>query len=60
VAIASSLVLNFSIEVFDISIPGGLHGGTLSLLVSTVLFLGISLASKRPEIDPDVEAIMDL
>ena len=60
VAIASSLVVNFAIELFDISVPGGLHGGTLSLMVSMVLFLGISLASKPPSLDPDVEAIMDL
>jgi Na+/proline symporter len=60
VAISSSLIVNFSIEVFDLSIPGGLHGGTLSLLVSMVLFLGISLASRPPDLDPDVAAIMDL
>jgi SSS family transporter len=60
IAIASSLVVNFAIEVFDIHIPGGLHGGTVSLLVSVILFLGISLASKPPALDPDVEAVMDL
>jgi Na+/proline symporter len=60
VAIASSLVLNFAIEVFDITIPGGLHGGTISLLVSMTLFLGISFASKPPSLDPDVEAVMDI
>ena len=60
VAIASSLVVNFAIEVFDISIPGGLHGGTVSMLLSMTLFLGISFASKPPRLDPDVEKIMDL
>jgi SSS family transporter len=60
VAIASSLVVNFVIELFDISIPGGLHGGTLALLVSLTLFFGISFASKPVVLDPGVEAVMDL
>ncbi len=60
VAISSSLVVNLAIEVFDISIPGGLHGGTVSLLLSMALFLGISFASTPPRLDPDVEKIMDL
>jgi Na+/proline symporter len=60
VAISSSLVVNLGIELFDVSIPGGLHGGTVSLLLSMTLFLGISLASKPPRLDPDVEKIMDM
>jgi Na+/proline symporter len=42
IAIASSLVVNFAIEVFDIKIPGGIHGGAVSMLVSLTLFFGIS------------------
>jgi Na+/proline symporter len=60
IAILSSLIVNFSIELFDVSIPNGIHGGTLALLVSLTLFFGISLASKPPELDPDLEALMDL
>jgi len=60
VAIASSLVLNFGIEIFDLAIPGGVHGGTLALIVSLALFFGISFASKAPRIDPEIEALMDL
>jgi SSS family transporter len=60
VAIASSLVVNFAIEVFDIHIPGGIHGGAVSMLVSLTLFFGISLLSKPPRLDPDVEAVMDI
>jgi Na+/proline symporter len=60
VAISSSLVVNLAIEIFDISIPGGLHGGTVSLLLSMTLFLGISFASQPPQLDPVVAEIMDL
>ena len=60
VAIVTSLVVNFGIEVFDITLPHRIHGGTLALLLSLTLFFGISLASKPPRLDPDIEAVMDL
>ncbi|MCZ6696402.1 MAG: hypothetical protein O7A63_07680 [Acidobacteria bacterium] len=60
VAIVASLIVNFGIEVFDITLPHQIHGGTLALLLSLTLFFGISLASKPPRLDPDIEAVMDL
>ena len=60
IAIVSSLLVNFGIEVFDVRIPHNIHGGTLSLLVSLLLFFGISFASTPPKLDPDVEAAMDI
>ena len=60
VAIAVSLLVNFSIELLDVRIPGGIHGGTVALLLSLLLFFGISLASRRPTLDPEVEALMDI
>jgi sodium/proline symporter/sodium/pantothenate symporter len=43
VAIAVSLVVNFGIELFDIAIPNDIHGGTIAMLLSIVLFFGVSL-----------------
>jgi SSS family transporter len=60
VAIAVSLVVNFGIEVFDIAIPHGIHGGTVAMVLSITLFFGISLLSPRPKLDPDIEAVMDV
>ena len=60
VAIASSLLVNFGIEVFDVRVPHNIHGGTISLLVSLLLFFGISFASTPPKLDPNVEAAMDI
>jgi sodium/proline symporter/sodium/pantothenate symporter len=56
VAIAVSLVVNFGIELFGIEIPHGIHGGTIAM----VLCFGISLLSPRPQLDPDIEAVMDV
>jgi Na+/proline symporter len=65
VAIIVSLLVNIGIKVlelvFDVEIlPYGFHGYTVSLLLSISLFFGISLASKPPRLDPDVEALMDI
>jgi len=60
VAIVVSLVVNFSVEVFDLALPHGLHGGTVALVLSLVLFIGISLASRPPELADDVAAVMDM
>ena len=60
VAIAASLIVNFGIELSGARIPGGVHGGTIALLLSLVLFFGISFASKPPHIDPEIEALMDV
>ena len=60
VAIVTSLAVNFGIEIFDIAVPYGIDGGAVALLVSLTLFFGISLASRPPVLDPDIDAVMDL
>jgi Na+/proline symporter len=60
VAIGVSLIVNLGVELFNVPLPRGLHGGTIALVLSLVLFLAISLASKPPELAPDVDAVMDM
>ena len=52
--------MNFSIKLFGITIPYGIDGGAIALLLSLTLFFGISLSSKPPKLDPDIERVMDL
>ncbi|MCH8204500.1 MAG: sodium/proline symporter [Candidatus Hydrogenedentes bacterium] len=59
-AIVASLAVNFGIKLFDIRVPYNIDGGAIALIVSLTLFFTISLASKPPKIDPDIEAIMDM
>ena len=59
-AIIASLIVNFSVELFNISLPHGLHGGTVALLLSLLLFFGISMAQRPPELDSDVVELMDI
>lgn len=60
VAIISSLAVNLSIELGQIPVPYGIHGGAISLLLSLTLFFGISLLSKPRPLPPEVDAILDL
>lgn len=60
VAVITSLVTNFIIKVFAIPLPFHIDTGAFSLALSLVLFLGISLYSKPPVLDKDVEAVMDM
>lgn len=60
VAILASLAVNFWIKLSDKVLPYHVAGGAVALLVSLTLFFGISLLSKPPVLDPEVEEIMDL
>ena len=59
-AILSSLLINFVVQVCDVTLPHGLQVGALALLVSLILFFGISLCMPQRPIDPDIEAVMDM
>lgn len=59
-AIVASLSVNFIVKLFKIHIPYNIDVGALSLFFSLTLFIGISLWATPPELDPDVEAVMEL
>jgi Na+/proline symporter len=59
-AIVSSLLLNFAVEIFSIRLPFGISGPLLAMVTSMSLFLLISLASRPPELDADIEQILKL
>lgn len=63
VSISVSILINVAVVAFQLTghrIPYGVAGGAVALIVSLTCFVGISLASKPPVIDRDVEAVMDL
>ncbi|MGI9545326.1 MAG: sodium:solute symporter family transporter [Cyclobacteriaceae bacterium] len=59
-AIIASLVVNFVVKIFKISMPYNLDVGALALTISVTLFIAISLLSKPSKLDPDVEAVMNI
>lgn len=59
-AIIASIAVNFFVKIFKIPIPYNIDVGALSLTISLFLFIGISILSKPPKLDPDVAAVMDI
>jgi hypothetical protein len=57
---AASLLVNVGVKLLEIRIPHGISVGAISFLLSLVLFFGISLLSKPPDLDEDVRRVMDL
>lgn len=64
VAIISSITINFGIKMASkfggFSVPFAVDTGAIALIVSLTLFFAISLLSKPPHIDADIEAVMDI
>ena len=60
VAIVTSLSINFGVKLTGYAMPYRIDVGAVSLMVSFVLFVGISLLSQPPRLDPDVEAVMEI
>ena len=63
VSMGAGIAINLAVMVLQLngrSIPLGIAGGAISLLVSLTLFVGISLFSKPKEIADDVQVVMDL
>lgn len=59
-AIIAGLLINFVVKIWEIKIPYGIDVGAISIIVSLWLFVLISLLSKPPKLDKDVEAVMDM
>jgi SSS family transporter len=59
-AISVSLLINFIIQLFSISIPYGISGGFLAMLTSMILFIVVSMAEKPKPLPKDIDRILDL
>ena len=59
-AIISSLLLNFLIELFKVKLPYNIHGGALALMVSLTIFIVVFFLTPQKKIDADIETVMDM
>lgn len=59
-AIVASLLINFIVQLAGIALPYGISGGLLAFLTSLILFIGISFVTAKPELDEDIDAVMNL
>ena len=60
VAIVSSLVINFSVEIFSLRLPFGISGPFLAITISMTLFVLVSMARQPTPLKADMNRIMEL
>ncbi|NKB89665.1 MAG: hypothetical protein GKS06_15720 [Acidobacteria bacterium] len=60
VSIIAGLTINLAAELSGARLPHGLHGGTVALVISMVLFIVISRLTPMQRPAPDIEAVMEM
>ena len=58
-AIVSSLLINFTVQIAGITFPYGISGGLVAFVTSMVLFIGVSLLTRPPELADDIDQVLD-
>ncbi len=59
-AACAAIIISLALEIFDIVIPWGIHGGFIALLVSMTSFIVISLLQAPKPLAEDIDAVMDM
>lgn len=59
-AVISSLLVLFTIKLMKWTLPYNIDAGAFTLILSLTIFVGVTLCSKPPKLDPAVERVMDM
>ena len=59
-AIVAALVINFFVQIAGVSLPYGISGGLVAFVTSMVLFIGVSLVTRKPDIGDDIARMMEI
>jgi len=59
-AISAALLINFVTQLAGFTFPYGVSGQLVAFATSMVLFLGVSMVTRKPNLDSDIERIMDI
>ena len=59
-AIASALLINFVSQLAGYSFPYGVSGQLVAFVSSMVLFIGVSLITRKPVLEPDINRVLDI
>jgi SSS family transporter len=60
VAIVTSLVINFAVEIFSIRLPFGISGPLVAMTLSLIAFILVSMMSRPRQLQADIDRIMSL
>ncbi|HBQ00745.1 MAG TPA: hypothetical protein DD672_09735, partial [Gammaproteobacteria bacterium] len=59
-AICAALLINFSVQLAGIVLPYGISGPLVAFITSMVLFIGVSLVTKKPVLAKDIDRVMQI
>ena len=59
-AIAISLIINFSFEIFSVGLPHGISGPFVAFIASMTLFIVVSLLTPDRKLASDIDKVMNL
>ena len=59
-AISAALLINFISQLAGYTFPYGVSGQLVAFVSSMALFLGVSLVTKKPVLDTDIDRVMDI
>ena len=59
-AISAALLINFISQLAGYTFPYGVSGQLVAFVSSMALFLGVSLVTKKPVLDRDIDRVMDI
>ena len=59
-AIFAALIINFTVQLTGASLPHGITGPLVAFVTSMVLFVGVSLLTRKPELPSDIERVMEI
>tara|TARA_B100001765_G_scaffold120146_1_gene74985 strand:- start:201 stop:1697 length:1497 start_codon:yes stop_codon:yes gene_type:complete len=59
-AIIAALLINFVTQLGGYTLPYGISGQLIAFASSMVLFIGVSMLTKKPELASDIDQMMDI
>lgn len=59
-AVVAALSINFFVQLAGIIPPWGISGPLIAFVSSMILFIGISLFTKKPDLPDDIERLLDI
>ena len=59
-AISAALTINFVVQLAGLSLPYGISGPLVAFVTSMILFIGVSLLTRKPDLPADIDQLLDI
>lgn len=59
-AISAALTINFVVQLAGIVLPYGISGPLVAFVTSMVLFIGVSMVTRKPDLPSDIDRVLEI